>query len=49
MVLNDKLNKEFKETKKIDNKEWFCESVSDKWLMNKEDEEIYYYNISKEE
>lgn len=34
---------------KIDNKEWFCEGVSDKWLMNKEDEEIYYYNIHEEQ
>jgi hypothetical protein len=34
---------------KIDNKDWFCEGVSDKWLMNKEDEEIYYYNIHEEE
>jgi len=32
---------------KVDNKDWMCESISDKWVMNKEDEEIYYYRLDK--
>ena len=30
---------------KVDNKQWTCENISDKWLMNKEDEDIYYYTL----
>ena len=33
----------------VDNKEWFCESVSDRWVLNKGDENIFYYNIHEEE
>ena len=30
---------------KVDDKDWMCESVSDRWVMNKEDESIYYYRL----
>ena len=29
----------------IDDKEWVCESVSDKWTMEKGNENVYYYNL----
>ena len=32
----------------IDDKEWFCESVSDKWTMEKGNENIYYYTLENE-
>ena len=32
----------------IDDKEWFCESVSDKWTMEKGNENIYYYTLESE-
>lgn len=29
---------------KVDNKEWICESKSDKWIINSDDD-VYYYDI----
>ena len=32
----------------VDNKQWICEGVSDRWIINKGDENIFYYNIKEE-
>jgi hypothetical protein len=29
----------------VDDKEWCCESVSDRWTIKKGDENTYYYNL----
>jgi len=31
---------------KVDNKEWICESKSDKWVINSDDD-VFYYDIKE--
>jgi hypothetical protein len=33
---------------KVDDKDWICESVSDRWVMNKGDENQFFYSLEQE-